>query len=60
MLLAIPQIRIRREKQPGKSLPLHHSTDILPKYDLRVSVIPRHVRLLIGEDVFHEQHGPLV
>lgn len=48
------------ESYSRKPLLLHPSPSIPPKYDLRAPAPPRHLRLLIGEALFHEQDAPLV
>ena len=60
MLTAIPLMPIKNENYSRQPLPFNPSTTVIPRYDLRASILPRHVRLLIGEAVFYEQDAPPV
>ena len=60
MLTAIQLTTVKTESPSGKPLLLHPSTRVVHRDDLRMPVLPRHVRLLIGEELFYGQNPPLV
>lgn len=60
VLTAILPALIKTNDYSRKPLPQRSATCEIPRYDLKVPVPPRHVRLFIGEDVFCEQCTPLV
>ncbi len=60
LLAAFPPTPIKSENYSRNPLPPHTAATVTPRYDLRVSVLPRHVRLLIGEELFHEHDAPPV
>lgn len=60
MLAAMAPVPIRGENYSRKPLPLHPPATVMPRYDLRIPILPRQVQLLIGEALFHEHDAPPV
>lgn len=60
MLTAILPVLNKSDNYSRKPILFRPSNSVVPRYDLRVSVPPRHVRLLMGGEVFCRQDAPLL
>ena len=60
VLAAIQSAPSHRENHPKKQPLLNRTATVVPRYDLRRPLPPRHVRLIIGEGLFCQQDAPVV